>query len=89
MDARGRPAALKHPQVEGGWRRGAAALFLLLRTSNALKPWRVFHAALGCAGLTLVCMVIWRDILRDATVRPFLALYSLPTAPQWGALAGY
>jgi hypothetical protein len=70
-----------------GFVAALAALVLLLRTLNALKPWRVFHAALGCAGITLLCMVVWRDILRDATVRPFLDPYALPTAPQWGALA--
>lgn len=63
-----------------------AALVLVLRTLNALKPWRVFHAALGCAGLTLICMVVWRDILRDDTIRPFLDPYGLPTKPQWGVL---
>lgn len=73
----------------GGCLSAVGALLLLLRTLNSLKPWRLFYAALACAGFTLVTMVLWRDILRDATTRPFLDPYALPTEPQWGALAAF
>jgi hypothetical protein len=32
---------------------------------------------------TLVCMVLMRDALRDALLKPVYDVWALPTAPQW------
>jgi hypothetical protein len=64
-----------------------SSLVLVLRTLNALRPWRTFRSAVACTGLTLVCMVIWRDILMDDIAKEYLDPYTLPTASHWGTVS--
>ncbi|MEJ2420947.1 MAG: hypothetical protein P8018_04320 [Acidobacteriota bacterium] len=53
---------------------------------NSVKPFKHLHMAAMFLGLTVLCMVVMRDALRDAALKPFYTLSKLAVSPQWGAI---
>ena len=66
---------------------GVSALVLALVGINSVKPLPLLMGSIHALTLTIVCMVIMRDTLRDALLKPVFDVYSQPTAPQWVAIA--
>jgi|WetSurMetagenome_2_1015567.scaffolds.fasta_scaffold20600_2 hypothetical protein len=66
---------------------GLAALMLAVLGINSLRPVPKLMGAVHSLTLTIVCMVLMRDALRDSLLKPFYDVWSQPTEPQWIAIA--
>jgi hypothetical protein len=65
---------------------GLAALMLAVLGINSLRPMPKLMGAVHSLTLTIVCMVLMRDALRDSLLKPFYNVWSQPTEPQWVAI---
>lgn len=63
-----------------------AALVVALLGINSLRPMPKLMGAVHSLTLTIVCMVLMRDALRDQLLKPFYNVWSQPTEPQWVAI---
>jgi hypothetical protein len=63
-----------------------ATLVLVLLGINALKPKPYLMGSMHSLVLTLACMVVMRDRLRDAGLGAQYDVTKLPVSPQWGAI---
>ncbi len=59
-----------------------AALMVALLGINSLRPMPKLMGAVHFLTLTIVCMVLMRDALRDQLLKPFYNVWSQPTEPQ-------
>ena len=66
---------------------GVSALVLALVGINSVKPLPLLMGSIHALTLTIVCMVIMRDMLRDALLKPAFDVHAQPKAPQWVAIA--
>ncbi len=65
---------------------GVSALVLALMGINSLKPLPMLMGAGHALAVTLICMVLMRDALRDALLKPAYDVWTLPSDPQWVAV---
>ena len=63
-----------------------ATLVLVLLGINALKPKPYLMGTMHSLVLTIACMVVMRDRLRDADLGAQYDVTKLPVSPQWGAI---
>ena len=63
-----------------------AATILLLIGGTAKEPSPVVHAGFGMVIVTVVLMVIMRDMLRTAYLQPYFQISRLQVSPQTGAI---
>lgn len=63
-----------------------ATLVLVLLGINALKPKPYLMGTMHALILTLACMVVMRDRLRDAHLGAEYDVTKIPVSPQWGAI---
>lgn len=67
----------------GGLVCAVSALVLALMGINSLKPLPMLMGSVHALTATILCMVLMRDALRDALLKPIYNVWALPTAPQW------
>jgi hypothetical protein len=65
---------------------GLASLALALLGINSLKPGRYLWGAACALVVTLLCMIVMRDVIRDAALRTYYDVARTATHPQWGAI---
>lgn len=70
-----------------GFGCGVAAMALVLVAINSVRPQRMVMGSIHSLLLALLCMVLMRGVLRDATLEPFYSLRRVTVASQWGAIA--
>ncbi len=63
-----------------------AATILLLIGGTAKQPGPLVHAGLGMVVVTVVLMVIMRDMVRTAYLQPYFQISRLQVSPQTGAI---
>jgi len=80
-------SALATGAFVGGLVFAISALILALLGINSLKPLPMLMGSVHTLIATILCMVLMRDALRDALLKPAYDVWSLPTAPQWVAIA--
>lgn len=66
---------------------GLSALILALMGINSLKPKPLLMGSMHSLVVTVACMIVMRDRLRDATLKADYDLSKLHVASQWGAIA--
>ena len=71
----------------GGLIFGISSVVMALLGINSLKPLPMLMGSVHSLTATIVCMVLMRDALRDALLKPVYDVWALPTAPQWVAIA--
>jgi hypothetical protein len=63
-----------------------AATLLLLVGGTAKKPGAMVHAGFGMVVITVLLMVLMRDMMRTAYLQPYFQLSRLQVAPQVGVI---
>lgn len=66
---------------------GVSALVLALMGINSLKPKPLLMGSMHSLVVTMACMIVMRDRLRDAALKTDYDLSKLHVASQWGAIA--
>lgn len=65
-----------------GFLAGLAALAHAWLGINSRKPERTLWSAVGALVVTVLCMVVMRDALRDAALKPLYDVWALPVKTQ-------
>ncbi len=67
----------------------AAALAALVHVwlgINSNRPGWMLWTGVGALAVTVLCMLLMRDVLRDAALAPYWRTADLKVEPQWGAI---
>jgi len=66
---------------------GLAALAHAWLGINSRKPARMLWSAVGAVAVAVLCMVVMRDALRGAALKPYYDIGALTVKPQWVAVS--